>query len=130
MYKHTHAHMFVYIHIHTHTHTHTHTRLYRYPHSCIYDFHLSIYLEICFKELTHGSHDYRGLVKTISDRIGLQIGGSGKKMQFESQCSLLEEFRFGSEVSHCSSNVFHQLDKNHLHYREQSALFKIYRLKH
>lgn len=128
MYKHTHAHVCVY----------THTCLYRYPHSCIFmyvctcvcDFHLSMYLEICFKKLTHGSHDYRGLVKTISDRIGLQIGGSGKKMQFESRCSLLEEFRFGSEVSHCSSNVFHQLGKNHLHYREQSALFKIYRLKH
>ena len=73
----------------------------------------------------------RGLVKTISDRIGLQIGDSGEKMQFESRGSLLEEFCFGSEkVSHCSSNVFHQLDENHLHYREQSALFKIFQLKH
>ena len=74
--------------------------------TCVYDFHLSNYLEICFKKLTHGSHDYRGLVKTISDRIGLQIGDSGEKMQFESRGSLLEEFCFGSEkVSHCSSNV-------------------------
>ena len=74
------THTRVCVYIYTHVCIDTHSCIFMYVCTCVFDFHLSIYLEICFKELTHGSHDYRGLVKTISDRIGLQIGDSGKKM--------------------------------------------------